>query len=49
MGLIYDDPDLAALTLTRLAAEDAEGPGGLEGRMLDYPGQTLRGFSTPRK
>jgi hypothetical protein len=38
MGLIYDDPDLAALTLTRLAAEDAEGPGGLEGRMREYLG-----------
>jgi hypothetical protein len=33
MGLIYDIPDLAALTLTRLAAEEAEGPGALEGRM----------------
>jgi hypothetical protein len=33
MGLIYDNPDLAALTLTRLAAEEAEGPGALEGRM----------------
>jgi hypothetical protein len=36
MGLIYDDPDLAALTLTRLAAEEAEGPGALEGRMHEY-------------
>jgi hypothetical protein len=36
MGLIYDNPDLAALTLTRLAAEESEGPGTLEGRMLDY-------------
>jgi hypothetical protein len=36
MGLIYDNPDLAALTLTRLAAEESEGPGALEGRMLDY-------------
>ncbi len=36
MGLIYDDPDLAALTLTRLAAEESKGPGTLEGRMLDY-------------
>jgi hypothetical protein len=36
MGLIYDIPDLAALTLTRLAAEESEGPGALEGRMLDY-------------
>ena len=36
MGLIYDNPDLAAVTLTRLAAEESEGPGALEGRMLDY-------------
>ena len=36
MGLIYDNPDLAALTLTRLAAEESEGPGVLEGRMRDY-------------
>jgi hypothetical protein len=36
MGLIYDNPDLAALTLTRLAAEESEGPGAMEGRMLDY-------------
>jgi hypothetical protein len=31
MGLLYDNPDLAALTLTRLAAEESEGPGALEG------------------
>jgi hypothetical protein len=36
MALIYDNPDLAALTLTRLAAEESEGPGTLDGRMLDY-------------
>lgn len=36
MELIYDSPDLAALTLTRLAAEESEGPGALEGRMLNY-------------
>jgi hypothetical protein len=36
MGLIYDNPDLAALTLTRLAAEECAGPGALEGRMRDY-------------
>jgi hypothetical protein len=36
MGLIYDNPDLAALTLTWLAAEESEGPGALEGRMIDY-------------
>jgi hypothetical protein len=38
MGLIYDNPDLAALTLTRLAAKQSEGPGPLEGRMLAYLG-----------
>lgn len=38
MGLLYDSPDLAALTLTRLAAEESEGPGALEGRMIDYLG-----------
>lgn len=36
MGLIHDNPDLAALTLTRLAAEESEGPGALEGRLRDY-------------
>jgi hypothetical protein len=36
MGLIYDNPDLAALTLTRLAAEESEGPGALERRMRNY-------------
>jgi hypothetical protein len=36
MGLIYDNPDLAALTPTRLAAEEAGGPGGLEGYRLNY-------------
>ena len=38
MGLIYDNPNLATLTLTRLAAEESEGPGALEVRMLDYLG-----------
>jgi hypothetical protein len=33
MGLIYDDPDLAALMLTRIAAEEADGPSGLSGHM----------------
>lgn len=33
MGLIFDDPRLAALTLTRVAAEEAQGPGELTGRM----------------
>ncbi len=30
---IYDDPTLAALTLTRIAAEESEGPTELTGRM----------------
>lgn len=33
MGLIYDNPQLAALTLTRIAAEESEGPNELTGRM----------------
>ncbi|WP_104062322.1 hypothetical protein [Arthrobacter sp. 4R501] len=33
MGLIYDVPTLAALTLTRIAAEESEGPTELTGRM----------------
>lgn len=36
MGLIYDNPNLAALTLTRLAAEESEGPNAPEGRMRNY-------------
>jgi hypothetical protein len=33
MGLMYDDPRLAALTLLRIAAEEAEGPTELTGHM----------------
>ena len=33
MGLIYDDPRLAALTLMRIAAEESEGPNELSVRM----------------
>ena len=33
MGLIYDDPRLAALTLTRIAAEESAAPTELSGRM----------------
>jgi hypothetical protein len=33
MGLIYDDPRLAALTLVRIAAEESEGPNELTARM----------------
>jgi hypothetical protein len=35
MGLIHDNPDLAALALAR-AGEESEGPGTPEGRMLEY-------------
>lgn len=38
MGLIYRNPAPAALALTRHAAEEAERPGALEGRMLEYRG-----------
>lgn len=37
MGLIYDDPRLAALTLMRIAAEESEGPSELTGRMRQVP------------
>lgn len=33
MGLLYDHPRLAAVTLTRIAAEEDEGPGTLTARM----------------
>jgi hypothetical protein len=33
MGLIYDDPRLAALTLMRIAAEESRGPNELSVRM----------------
>jgi hypothetical protein len=33
MGLIYDDPRLAALTLMPIAAEESEGPNELTRRM----------------
>jgi hypothetical protein len=33
MGLIYDDPHLPALMLTRIAAQEADGPSGLSGHM----------------
>ena len=33
MGLVYDNPQLAALTLTRIAVEESEGPNELTGRM----------------
>lgn len=33
MGLIYDDPRLAALTLMRIAAEESQGPNELTHHM----------------
>ena len=33
MGLMYDDPRLAALTLLRIAAEESEGPNEMTGHM----------------
>ncbi|WP_232085270.1 hypothetical protein [Arthrobacter sp. SO5] len=36
MGLTYDTPDPAALTLSRLAAEESEGPRCPEGPERDY-------------
>jgi hypothetical protein len=35
MGLIYDDPRLAALTLMSIVAEESEGPSELTGRMRE--------------
>lgn len=36
MSLLYDHPGLAAIVLTRIAAEESEGPGQLTGRMTDF-------------
>jgi hypothetical protein len=36
MSLLYDDPGLAAVVLTRIAAEESEGPSELTGRMSEY-------------
>lgn len=36
MGSYYDDPELSALTLTRMAAEESEIPGEPDGRMRDF-------------
>ncbi|MDJ0354419.1 hypothetical protein [Pseudarthrobacter sp. PH31-O2] len=35
MSLIYDRPGLAAVTLTRIAAEESRGPGPLGGRIRE--------------
>ena len=51
MGLIYDDPKLPALTLTRIAAEESEGPTELTGRMHALPrrsGPAQRSLTTWR-
>ncbi|MGK3957678.1 hypothetical protein ACLKOZ_15980 [Arthrobacter sp. R4] len=36
MSLLYDDPGLAAVVLTRIAAEESEGPSEMTGRMSEY-------------
>ena len=36
MSLLYDDPGLAAVVLTRNAAEESEGPSEMTGRMSEY-------------
>ncbi|MCP9001952.1 hypothetical protein NFC73_19800 [Pseudarthrobacter sp. RMG13] len=36
MSLLYDDAGLAAVVLTRIAAEESEGPSEMTGRMSDY-------------
>ena len=46
MGLTYDDPQLAALTLTRIAAEEAPAsPGNTAAQLLDLAEvEALEGF-----
>jgi hypothetical protein len=36
MSLLYDDAGLGAVVLTRIAAEESEGPSELTGRMSEY-------------
>ncbi|MDR7161774.1 hypothetical protein [Arthrobacter sp. BE255] len=36
MSLLYDDAGLAAVVLTRIAAEESEGPSEMTGRMSEY-------------
>lgn len=36
MSLRYDHAGLAAIVLTRMAAEESEGPGQLTGRMTEF-------------
>ena len=36
MSLLYDDPGLAAVVLTRIAAEESEGPGEMTGGMSEH-------------
>ena len=36
MSLLYDDAGLAAVVLTRIAAEESEGPSEMTGRISDY-------------
>ena len=36
MSLLYDDAGLAAVVLTRIAAEESEGPSEMTGHMSEY-------------
>lgn len=36
MSPLYDHPGLAAVVMTRIAAEESEGPGQLTGRMTSF-------------
>lgn len=36
MSLLYDHAGLAAVVLTRIAAEESEGPGQMTGRMNEF-------------
>lgn len=36
MSLLYDHSGLAAVVMTRIAAEESEGPGKLTGRMTEF-------------
>ena len=41
MSLLYDHAGLAAVVLTRIAAEESEGPSEMTGRMSDYIGDLV--------
>lgn len=42
MGLRYDHAGLAAVVMTRIAAEESEGPGQLTGRMTELVAELVR-------